>query len=569
MHCLNLPTLVMLTAISWCDEASILLFLSKGRRPRLEMTRILIAVLCCIGILACEYRLLVAGLLTAIPAVHLAGVARALRHIVADRIPTSLDTGRTNILLCCVGIAVAGSCTAYRADETWAGFLDSFQLKHVPVLSVNALATTAAILLGQSILFPMDNVGSSSDACLDNRSWSDLTTPLLMTGAIGLETVLRLRRSYIGTIQFGFFVLAMASIGYTSWHERFWNQQSYGTLPSTVGLDSMDSEDTLFSHASNITAVAEISGHRRTIYQRGFVGLILLPSIWIPYLMLNSSTRIYHGLAKAQPILDHGYEAETAVEIVISMYKEPIDVVAHLVSTLKAIPTMRESQVRIYTKDSEADIKQVKQRTGADIVTTLPNIGREGETYLHHILDNWDTLARQTNFLQAEVHNPREFYPRIRDYFDPMRTGMLSLGWSGQVCSCEDCGDRFGYSDITHLFPKAHNRINNSTQCENMLLSYKGQFIVSAKRIRGVDQSVYRDLRDALVDKDSWAHQQEFVRGGPDSLEAPMFGYTIERIWSLLFQCNDMDVAWKCPSLLSGNRIGGSIEDCQCFDPIS
>jgi hypothetical protein len=270
-----------------------------------------------------------------------------------------------------------------------------------------------------------------------------------------------------------------------------------------------------------------------------------------------------------QPILDLDFVPKTDVELVISMYKEPIEEVAYLISTLKDMPNMPNPRVHIYIKDIDANVEDIKESTGADEVTPLPNIGREGETYLKHILDNWDSLAKQTVFLQADVHNPREFYPRIRDYFVPGRTGMLSLGWSGQVCNCDNCGDRFNLWDTTHLFPEISNRINNATKCENVVLSYKGQFVASAKRIRGVDKSVYQDLHDAFVNPDSWAHQEEYLQGRPDSMNAPAFGYLMERIWNLLFQCNSMDVAWKCPTLLSGLRIGGNFEDCQCLDPAS
>jgi len=142
------------------------------------------------------------------------------------------------------------------------------------------------------------------------------------------------------------------------------------------------------------------------------------------------------------------------------------------------------------------------------------------------------------------------------------------LGWSG-MCDCEECGDRFSWWDNTQLFLETHHRIHgNDTACDKILLSYKGQFIASAARIRGIDKAIYNDLRQAIVDENSWAHREKFLRGQKDSMSAPVFGYTIERMWNLLLQCSSPEMAWKCPTLLSGTRMGGSIEDCQCFDPI-
>jgi hypothetical protein len=282
---------------------------------------------------------------------------------------------------------------------------------------------------------------------------------------------------------------------------------------------------------------------------------------------LNFQDSTLPPLPKGKTLLDLEYRAPIANEIVISMYKEPVADVQTLISTLRKMPTLSQARVSIYIKDSEANIDTVKRTTGADAVIPLPNIGREGETYLNHILTQWDHLAHETIFLQADVHNPREFYPRIQNYYIPSKTGMLNLAWSGNVCDCHDCADRWLFVDHAHLFPKFHQQINNNGKaCEDVLLSYKGQFVVSAKRIRGVKKEVYRDLRQAFVDEKGWAHQQEFLLGDYDSMSQPKFGYFMERMWNMLFQCADTEVAWKCPTLLSGWRIGGSKADCQCFD---
>lgn len=123
------------------------------------------------------------------------------------------------------------------------------------------------------------------------------------------------------------------------------------------------------------------------------------------------------------------------------------------------------------------------------------------------------------------------------------------------------------WRDKTHIFQQVYNQVhNNSGACESVLLSYKGQFIVSAARIRGISKDIYHDLWQAFTDDKSWAHQPTYLQGRPDSLSTPDFEYTMERMWNLLFQCSDIDVAWRCPSLVSQWRIGGNIGDCQCFD---
>jgi hypothetical protein len=195
----------------------------------------------------------------------------------------------------------------------------------------------------------------------------------------------------------------------------------------------------------------------------------------------------------------------------------------------------------------------------------LPNVGREGHTYLHHVIEQWEDLAAQTFFLQADIHNPREFFPRVRDYYTP-QTGMLSLGFSGQTCNCRDCGDRFGWWDNTLVGEVWSQAMNETCTDQQMLLSYKGQFVASAARLRGNEQSLYKTLRTALEDPGNFVHQEGYLQGRPDSMNAPFFGYTLERLWSVLLQCSEERIATRCPTLLSGTRRGGSKEDCQCFD---
>jgi hypothetical protein len=75
-------------------------------------------------------------------------------------------------------------------------------------------------------------------------------------------------------------------------------------------------------------------------------------------------------------------------------------------------------------------------------------------------------------------------------------------------------------------------------------------------------------LQSLLVTSNSWAHTEPFLRGRPDSLSAPLYGFSLERAWSILMQCAEQDIAFKCPTLLSGTRRGGRLDDCQCLDSL-
>lgn len=560
-------------ATSYCVEGVILTVTGHGLRSRFELGRIFIATLCCAGVLLGEYRLLPQVLATAVPAVLLTGAAKASWSILRYSSDRTIVARHVDALLCAVGLIFTITCIYFREidDETYARFTSALEIRYLPILLINLLTTATAVRSGKSVLVPIDNRNGDSDEV--DESTGNMVVLLALAGITGIASTTKLRRSYTSWPQyifFGLMILLWSSRGLAARHEQRWSTM-YEAVPGDVALHSVDSETTAVSEPSDHsddTRVGIVNDGQKSVLLRFLLVVVVLPSTWLAFLTLNFSAQIHQPTLKLQPILDLTYTPQNDVEFVISMYKEPIEQVAYLISTLKEMPNMPEPRVHIYIKDINANLEEIQLGTGAHEVTPLPNVGREGETYLKHILGSWDTLAKQTIFLQADVHNPRQFYPRIRNYFIPGRTGMLSLGWSGQVCNCENCGDRFNMWDSTHLFPEISNRINNATKCDKVLLSYKGQFVASAKRIRGVDKSVYQDLQEAFVNPDSWAHREEYVQGRPDSRSAPLFGYTLERMWNLLFQCNSMDVAWRCPTLLSGNRIGGNVEDCQCLDPV-
>jgi hypothetical protein len=248
------------------------------------------------------------------------------------------------------------------------------------------------------------------------------------------------------------------------------------------------------------------------------------------------------------------------------MYREETESVAAMISELRDILDSKKRSVAIivYVKDENANTSALQAQLGATIlVIKRPNVGREGETYLYHILSRFDTLAAHTLFIQAHAHNFWEIRRWIETYLVP-NTGMLSLGFSGNTCECNNCLDRWGWEDGAAVSSYCERVYNKA--CSIALLSYKGQFIASARHLRGISREVYEDLHSALVDPYSWAHSEPYLRNRPDSMNAPYFGYTLERLWSNLLQCSEIDIALKCPTLLSGTRRGGDPSDCQCFD---
>ena len=522
----------------------------------------------CGCILYGEYRLTVKGLIFAIPAALFFGASNSLSRSLEASSGTGSSSAKAKAMFYCSGLTITAIWAIFEGSTLEA--LRALRLEYTFLLATNVFSTAVAIVLGNSVLFPLDISSQPVHLCFRNYA----RVLLVLTGVIGCGSAVMLRRSYTTFLQLCAFLAAMLCIQVDAILDLFrqFGRDAYRRSLLLPPLPDTNSELCPNSPTSDVPAGTLCSG-----LQEGFsrvirsliVSVLMVASLWIIFVLLNfsESLHMHRGPVNAAPVLDLAYSPSIPTEIVISMYKEPIDSVVSLISSLRNLPNLSNSRVHIYTKDETADTNGIQHRTGANNMTKLPNIGREGETYLYHILSQWDSLAKHTLFIQGSVHNSHEFFARVHAFFDPDRTGMLSLGFPGHLCNCDDCGDEWGWKDAAGLVPQLYSRVYTaSPPCSKALLSYKGQFIASAKRIRGLDKAVHRELREALVDEHSWAHQEKYLDGREDSMSAPDLGYTLERLWNVLLQCSDLDVAWKCPSLLSGKRWGGGMEDCQCFD---
>ncbi|KAI5212589.1 hypothetical protein E4T38_00536 [Aureobasidium subglaciale] len=139
--------------------------------------------------------------------------------------------------------------------------------------------------------------------------------------------------------------------------------------------------------------------------------------------------------------------------------------------------------------------------------------------------------------------------PVVRDYYTSS-TEVLSLGFSGQMCDGNDCGDQFGWSNTSGIIADTWKEVVKE----------------SCFRIRTNGKELCEKLRDMLEEPGSWVHGEEYLQGRPDSMDAPYLGYTLKRLWSVILQCSEERIAAFCPTLLSGIRIGGSKAGCRCLE---
>ena len=213
------------------------------------------------------------------------------------------------------------------------------------------------------------------------------------------------------------------------------------------------------------------------------------------------------------------------IEIVVSRFNENIE---------WAIPY--NDIVTIYNKGSDIDL---------DFTTiySLENVGREGHTYLYHIIQNYDQLSEQILFLQG---NPKDDTIRnelddrwienkwgdspstaynIEDYLFKKMFWVSNLRPS--FLYCEDDFDKVMYTNIeSDLTMKQY--FEKYIQCDNLssiptpfYWFQKGQFICKREHILSNDISFYHRLIESI-----------------NYTNNPIEGHYLERFWYYILHMN-------------------------------
>lgn len=557
-------------------EAVYLRILSRSLPSSRPTGVVLLSILAGAALLADEYRLTVNGLLFGITALLFASAAKAsakYSNVRDEGSGSSSGPSATFQFTLSLAFVLTG-CWTIRQEGFWGPIINVTKVNPL-LFGINIIANAAAIVTGGSVLYrlPVHRPSQGQSIPLRLRTVFELCAMVALTCICSAFSVFSVDRSYNSGLQLLCYVFLVVTAGYTALHALD------GIASSPSGFEAHEMllrEDASLDRAPNGSRTKVTSNLKSkvggpyaanaSLFVMGLAAYCLLVWLGVNFGLIGLELS-----PNPLPHLDTVFKPEEDLDIVVNLYKEPLSHVEHIVDVLKASPMIPKNKYRLilYTKDESANVAVIKQTSGAYNVTKLPNIGREGETYLRHIIEQWDHLATHTVFLQADVHNIREFRPRFHNYFDPMTTGMLSLGFNGIPCDFNDCGDRWGWHDDARLVPSIYQDVyGQKATSSRVLLSYKGQFVASARRIRGVKKAVYEKLWQAFVDPKSWAHQEEFLRGRKETMGAPKLGYAVERLWSILMQCSDLEIGWKCPSLLSQTRRGGSKADCQCFDHV-
>jgi len=219
------------------------------------------------------------------------------------------------------------------------------------------------------------------------------------------------------------------------------------------------------------------------------------------------------------------YEAFSHTDIIISRYKEPIDYLNNPIFQYFR-------KIYIYNKGPALDSSIVLPENIE--VLTLPNVGCEGHTYLHHIIHKKDFLADKILFLPGSW-----FYAHAKK--DTTIQMIQSLY-------------QYDFAALGHLDPKTvydkfqnfsldsyqHTHINNANpsaalaQCidhpygvwyeknfgnrQSYITTYSGIFLTTKTCIEANDPQLYENLISYL-----------------DHDRNPEAGHFMERSWAVLF----------------------------------
>lgn len=186
------------------------------------------------------------------------------------------------------------------------------------------------------------------------------------------------------------------------------------------------------------------------------------------------------------------------LQIIVARYNESIDWTAGFTNCI------------IYNKgESECNT--------AHKVIILPNVGREGHTFLHHIITNYDTLEEYTMFLQGFPFDHCPFLEKILmsdEWKRPFHMMTNDVRYATIVYD-ETCAKLPSHYNMVPTFNYIFNRNKND---HPFYFGPGAQMCVSRETIRTRPKEFYKKIYDLL------SHNAN-----------PLEGYMLERFWPMIF----------------------------------
>ncbi|KAK4057314.1 hypothetical protein OIO90_001811 [Microbotryomycetes sp. JL221] len=272
-----------------------------------------------------------------------------------------------------------------------------------------------------------------------------------------------------------------------------------------------------------------------------------------------------------------------SVDLVIAYYNEDLEATQEHLSWFLQTPFVgkKDNRILIYNKGprSEGEIRKGLALRYTDKVVKLPNVGREGHTYLQHILLHYnESIADIASAISSPASGTA---PELRSKVLADHTIMLQphMAWHWIAKPrFEIVGPDTGFA---HLGPMIRNECGYDTRVDThfplvkelwgifrgeicppsgILTAWSAQFVVSKRRILANAYHRYAAVADLLAAPEGhWIHDMWGANDshGPSN---PAFGHHVERAWPFIMGCTDPTIADQCGDADMDR------EKCQCFD---
>ena len=263
------------------------------------------------------------------------------------------------------------------------------------------------------------------------------------------------------------------------------------------------------------------------------------------------------------------------MHIVVAMYREDPESVMRYLEEVTGLPAVarRRPLLFIYVKGGAEVAAHVSQLISAHEIVQLPNIGREQETYLHHVVKHYNSLPAHILFTQAERNPGYSVIPRLHTYFSD-RTGALGLG-GVSTCTCDGHSELWpgdgNASDALIRIREVYALAQQQLCPHEFACFHHGFFVASRARLQQQPRRVYIYLCNLF--KISEEHSLRINEKNYRTMEVGKYegwathGHVMERSWNALLHCTSIHVSKSCDLPCEPEKEDClALERCQCLD---
>ncbi|BGP20065.1 nicotinate phosphoribosyltransferase [Rhodosporidiobolus nylandii] len=280
------------------------------------------------------------------------------------------------------------------------------------------------------------------------------------------------------------------------------------------------------------------------------------------------------------------------IDLVISHFDRPLPATAALIREIRRYPLLcaagSQTRVVVYHKgelgeeELWAGLDGALKREKGDSVVLLSNIGREGGTYLTHLLSRYDA-STLSSYAPASV--PRDkplpgladttllFQPHLaRDFLTVRRlnsalvreSGFLSLGaYLSTLCGMDSRGAGF-YAGVKRVWSAVYGEqveCREGEEQDRRAATWSGQLALGRETVLGRQKELYERIQGWLEAPNNEPIHGDWGPTGPSTQVNPAFGHSLERSWPLIFGCDDPRLEQQCADDAQ------QTDKCQCFEP--